>query len=43
VNIGNCSKSHGPTFQSKMANDEIGAGAAAVLLALTVFVDTPAS
>jgi hypothetical protein len=32
-----------PTFQSKMADDEIGAGAAAVLLALAVFVDAPAS
>jgi hypothetical protein len=31
-----------PTFQSKMADDEIGAGAA-VLLALAVFVDAPAS
>jgi hypothetical protein len=32
-----------PTFQSKMADGEIGAGAAAVLLALAVFVDAPAS
>jgi hypothetical protein len=32
-----------PTFQSKMADDEIGAGATAVLLALAVFVDAPAS
>jgi hypothetical protein len=32
-----------PTFQSKMADDEIGAGAAAVLLALAVFVHAPAS
>jgi len=32
-----------PTLQSKMADDEIGAGAAAVLFALAVFVDAPAS
>jgi len=32
-----------PTFQTKMADDEIGAGAAAVFLALAVFVDAPAS
>jgi hypothetical protein len=32
-----------PTFQSKMADDEISAGAAAVLLALAVFVVAPAS
>jgi hypothetical protein len=32
-----------PTFQSKMADDESGAGALAVLLALAVFVDAPAS
>jgi hypothetical protein len=31
-----------PTFQHKMADDETGAGAAA-LLALAVFFDAPAS
>jgi hypothetical protein len=32
-----------PIFQSKMADDEIDAGAAAVFFALAVFVDAPAS
>jgi hypothetical protein len=31
------------TFQRKTADNEIGAGAATVLLALAVFVDAPAS